>query len=311
MFPTLSDLFEYLFGFGFPLPVQTFGLFVALAFVLPYFVFRSEFKRKEREGYIKPFMRKGVLTHPHQLMDTLIFWCAVCGFVGARLFSFFENINQFLADPMPQILAPNGWTFLGGLIFGALIYLYIGHKYGMRLIVLADIGSPGMLVAYAVGRIGCQLSGDGDWGIANLNAKPSWLSALPDWMWSFNFPHNVLNSGVLIPNCTGNHCRVLVEGVYPTSFYEVVIISVAFFCLWSFRKNIKKSGVVFCLFLMINGAERFLIEKIRVNHFYQILGLNLTQAQIISILMFVGGLAGLIAIYWKAKYAVRPALTQL
>jgi len=299
MFPTLSDLFEYVFGFGIPLPIQTFGLFVALAFVLSYFVFKSEFKRKEKEGYIKPFMGKGVLTHPYQLMDTLIFWCAICGFVGARLFSFFENITLFIADPMPQLLSANGWTFLGGLVFGALIYLYIGHKYGMKLIVLADIGSPGMLVAYAVGRMGCQLSGDGDWGIVNARPKPGWLSALPDWMWSFNFPHNVLNSGVLIPNCRGNHCRVLVEGVYPTSFYEIVIISTAFLILWLLRKKIKRSGVVFCLFLLINGLERFFIEQIRVNHFYQILGFNLTQAQLISLLMFVGGVLGLIAIYRK------------
>ena len=306
MFPTLSDLFEYLFGFGFPLPVQTFGLFVALAFVLPYFVFRSEFKRKEREGYIHPFMRKGVLTHPYQLMDTLIFWCAVCGFAGARLFSFFENIDMFLADPLPQLVSPNGWTFLGGLIFGALIFLYIGHKYGMKLMVLADIGSPGMLVAYAVGRMGCQLSGDGDWGIANPAPKPGWMSALPDWMWSFNFPHNVLNSGVLIPNCSGNHCRVLPQGVYPTSFYEVVIISVAFTGLWFLRKKIKRTGVMFCLFLLISGTERFFIEMIRVNHFYQVFGLHLTQAQLISVLMLAGGIAGLIMIYLKP--GPRPAV---
>src|SRR5690606_13982566 len=101
-------------------------------------------------------------------------------------------------------------------------YLYIGIRHGIPWKQLADIGSLGMLVAYGVGRLGCHLSGDGDWGIVNNRDKPfRWL---PDWAWSFDFPHNVIHQGVPIPGCTGPYCYVLPEGVFPTSLYESTCI---------------------------------------------------------------------------------------
>ncbi|HTN19649.1 MAG TPA: prolipoprotein diacylglyceryl transferase family protein [Pelobium sp.] len=380
MFPTLSSLTEYLFGFGFNFPIQTFGFFVALAFIFSYIIFQSEFTRKEKEGWIKPILKTtvtlkyalylelllGILTsfligfkvfgainnpffnynpigfifssngslsggtllfviaigffyfkyrkrsphqtkvrheiiHPYQLMPTLILWAAFCGFIGAKLFSLLERFPQFIENPWHELTTFTGLTFYGGFIFGAIIYLIIGYRNGIKLIHLADIGSPGMLVAYGVGRIGCQLAGDGDWGVVNNNPKPDFLSALPNWMWAFKFPHNVLNMGQYIPRCYGEHCMILPQGVYPTSFYETVFILTAFIILWACRKQIKTPGTMFTLFLIVNGIERFFIEFIRINPKHNFLGLLLTQAQIIALIFIVGGVLGLIALVYKKQ----------
>jgi len=309
MFPTLSDLTQYLFGFKFPLPVQTFGLFVSLAFISAYFVFKSEFKRKEKEGYIRAVWKNGEWVHPHQLMDELILWCAFCGFIGAKIFSFLEDFDGFLKNPWEQLTSVSGLAFYGGLIFGAAIYLYIGKRYGMKLIHLADIGSLGMLVAYAVGRIGCQLSGDGDWGLVNAEPKPSLLSWMPDWMLAFNFPNNAANKGNIIKNCIGEHCMVLPYPVFPTSFYEVVLITIVFIILYLNRKKMKP-GILFSLYLLLSGLERFFIEFIRINLRIHLFGLSLSEAQIVSILMIIAGAILLCKLGFNTKTLKRTTHTK-
>lgn len=382
MFPTVSALLEYLFNVKTSLPIPTFGFFVALAFILSYITFLSEFKRKEKEAVIKPIqkeivegkgaslfnyleygflgfligfkvvgavlnaelfaqaplkfilsakgnwlagfllsglfvvlihwqkmqekieypIRKKVLLYPHQLMPKLIVWAAIWGFLGAKVFNLLENLPKYQTYGLVDFIKYSGLTFLGGLTFGALSYLYIGAKHGMKLIDLADIGSPGMLVAYGVGRMGCHLSGDGDWGIANTNAKPfEWL---PDWAWSYNFPHNVLNEGVYIPGCSGNYCSQLAHGVFPTSLYESVIILSCFTFLWLLRKKINLPGLVFCIYLLIMGIERFLMEKIKLNFKYDILGLKWSEAQIVSVLFIVLAVAIGIFIFISRKKKV-------
>jgi hypothetical protein len=146
------------------------------------------------------------------------------------------------------------------------------------------------MLAYGVGRIGCQLSGDGDWGIVNTAPKPSWLSFLPDWMWGFTYPHNVLNDGIPIPGCTGPHCFALPDPVYPTPFYEVIAALLLFGVLWSVRKRLNIAGQLTGVYLILNGLERFFVEKIRVNSEYSIFGFHPTQAEIISFLMIIAGI---------------------
>jgi phosphatidylglycerol:prolipoprotein diacylglycerol transferase len=162
----------------------------------------------------------------------------------------------------------------------------------MKLVHLADIGSPGMMLAYGIGRIGCQLAGDGDWGVVNLHPKPGFLTWLSDWMWSFRYPHNAINAGLPIPGCDGNYCNQLVIGVYPTPFYEAVLCIGLFLVMWFFRRKIVTPGAMFCLYLVLNGAERLMIECIRVNPRYTIFGMNMTQAQMIAALMLLGGISG-------------------
>ena len=164
---------------------------------------------------------------------------------------------------------------------------------------MIDAAAPGLFLAYGIGRIGCQMSGDGDWGINNLAPKPNWMSFLPDWMWSFKYPHNVVSDGIPIPDCIGNHCNMLEFPVYPTPFYESVLSILVFIFLWSIRKKITTPGLLFCIYLMLNGIERFGIEKIRINTTYNIAGHHITQAELISTLLFVAGLVGAVILSTK------------
>jgi len=142
-----------------------------------------------------------------------------------------------------------------------------------------------------VGRIGCQMSGDGDWGIVNTAPKPGWLSWAPDWMWAFRFPHNVNDEGVPMADCVGKFCHQLQYPVYPTSFYECVICLLLFILLWRLRHLFKAPGVLFGIYMILAGIERFFIELIRVNTKYHVAGISFTQAELISLIMLLGGVA--------------------
>jgi prolipoprotein diacylglyceryltransferase len=198
---------------------------------------------------------------------------------------------------------------------------------------LNDAAAPTLMLAYGVGRIGCQVSGDGDWGIYNsayavsdagkvvpgdlnrfneslhahsqffisqfgsLNniphitySKPHFLNFLPDWVFAYNFPHNVNDAGIPLEGCVVKYCNQLPVPVFPTSLYETVTCLILFFILWSLRKKLKIPGSLFAIYLMLNGIERFFIEKIRVNNRMNFLGFHPTQAEVISTLLFVSGL---------------------
>lgn len=237
--------------------------------------------------------------HPYQEMDKLLFWCGFFGFIGAILFGQMERLDQLIINPIRFFLTFNGLAFYGGLIFGAATYLYITQKMGISLRNAADIGSPGMMLAYAIGRLGCHLSGDGDWGIINTYPKPLWLHWLPSWMWAFKYPHNVIRQGKYIVGCTDNiYCNELVNPVFPTSFYEAIICLLLFLLLWLIRNKIKISGLMFSIFAILNGTERYLIEHIKINVRHSILGLNFSQAEFISLII---GCIGITSLFLSVK----------
>jgi len=241
--------------------------------------------------------------HPYQLMPYIVIMTGIWGFLGAKLFDAAEHFQELRYQPLEVLLSRSGFAYYGGLIFGALTYLYIGYRHKIPLIHMADIGSPGMMLAYGIGRIGCQLAGDGDWGIVNTHPKPfSWL---PNWAWAFNYPHNVINEGIPIPGCDGRYCRMLELPVYPTPLYEIVTCLLLFVILWSIRKKIKTPGVIFGIYLVLNGIERFFIEKIRVDTRYDIFGFHPTQAEIISTLLVIGG-ALFIRYSRRRAYSAKP-----
>ncbi|HIE73836.1 MAG TPA: diacylglyceryl transferase, partial [Flavobacteriales bacterium] len=225
---------------------------------------------------------------------------AISGIIGAKLFHNLENIGEFMADPMGQLMAFSGLTFYGGLIAGAFSVIWYGNKYKIKTLHLIDAAAPGLMIAYGIGRIGCQLSGDGDWGIINLATKPDWMAFLPDWIWSFTYPHNVINAGIPIKDCMGRYCMELAQGVYPTPFYEIIMATLIFAFLWTIRKRIKVAGALFFVYLTLNGVERFFIEKIRVNTEYNILG-GITQAEIISSSLVLIGVAGCFYLFRNSK----------
>lgn len=361
MYPTITDLIEDIFGIYLPLPIQSFGFFVAIAFLLGAYVLTLELKRKEKEGLLKSSKKKTIVgepaklselissgifgfiigykliyafsnytafvdnppgfilsfegslmggllvalgasyfkyrekrkqqletpkmveheVHPYQLIGNFVMLAALAGLLGAKLFHNLENTDELIADPIGALLSFSGLTFYGGLICGSAACLYYAHKNGIGMIHLLDAAGPGLMLAYGIGRIGCQIAGDGDWGIVNDLPQPEWLSFLPDWTWAYNYPNNVLGIDL-----QGN--------VYPTPLYETVLCIVLFSILWAIRKKITFPGMLFSIYLLMNGVERFFIEKIRVNEVYSILGNSITQAEIISVLFVIIGVLGLL-----------------
>lgn len=221
------------------------------------------------------------------------------GLLGSKIFDSIERWDELIADPLGVIFAFSGLSFFGGLIFVIATLIYYCKKHNIKFLVLADSAAPALLIAYAIGRIGCQVAGDGCWGIENIAPKPEWLAFLPDWTWSYNYPHNVINEGVAIHSCAGDHCRVLANPVFPTPLYETIINLIWFAIIWSIRKSITTTGVLFGIYLIMTGISRFFIEYIRVNIRYDILGMELSQAQFIAIGLIVVGI-GLI-IYMKRR----------
>jgi phosphatidylglycerol:prolipoprotein diacylglycerol transferase len=374
MYPTISDLLRDLTGINIPLPIQSFGFFVALSFILGAWAMAMDLKRKEEDGLLKSvekqimkgapatyseliitaltafilgykilfifmeyrefadnpqglllslkgsfiggFLSAAIFTYlkysekekeklqtpvletvkirPHELMGNITLISALSGIIGAKIFHNLENLNEFIEDPMGALLSFSGLTFYGGLIFGTIAVLWYGKKNGIHWKHMVDASAPGLMLAYGIGRIGCQVAGDGDWGIVNTLPQPSWLSFLPSWTWSYQYPHNVIGEGIPISDCFGKHCYYLEHPVYPTPLYEAVIGIGLFFLLWNLRKRIKIPGMLFSVYLLLNGIERFFIEKIRVNTFYHIFGYSITQAEIISFALIIAGITGII-----------------
>ncbi|MBV4360136.1 prolipoprotein diacylglyceryl transferase [Pinibacter aurantiacus] len=254
---------------------------------------------KNKQKLAKPEERI-IRIWPHDRVGDLVIFAAIFGFAGAKIFHNLENWDELMRDPVGSLLSFSGLTFYGGLICAALAIWWYAKKHSIGFWHLNDAAAPALMLAYAIGRIGCMVAGDGDWGIANT--KPNPFSWLPNWMWSFRFPHNVIGEGVQIPGCVGQYCAQLPEPVYPTPFYETVMCLILFAFLWSIRKKVKTPGILFSIYLIVNGIERFLIEKIRVNTKYNIDGFHPTQAEIISFLMVITGIA--LIVYLSRKKPV-------
>ncbi len=254
---------------------------------------------KNKQKLAKPEKRT-VRIWPHDRVGEITIMALVFGLLGAKLFDIFENWGDFLKHPSDYIFSAQGLTFYGGLICAAIAIWWYAKKHKIGFWHLNDAMAPTMMLAYSLGRIGCQVSGDGDWGIEN--SKPNPFSWLPDWMWSYTYPHNVNEVGVKIAGCTDiKYCNELPVGVYPTPFYEIVACFILFLLIWSVRKKFKIPGTLFALYLILNGLERFFIEKIRVNTTIDLFGFKPTQAEVISTILFLSGLILWIVLYRKAK----------
>ena len=235
---------------------------------------------------------------PQELTANILLISAASGLVGAKIFHQLENWDDFIADPMGQLLSGGGLTFYGGLICGAIAVILYVKKYGIKTGVISDAMAAPLMLAYGIGRIGCHMSGDGDWGIANLKPKPEWLEFLPDWMWAYTYPNNVIRAGERMAECSeplGIYCYELAIPVYPTAVYEAMMGVILFTILWKLRNSFSTPGMLFGVYLVFNGLERFSIEKIRINNeLYN----GLTQAEMISAGLVVLGLS---LFFWLKK----------
>ncbi len=241
-----------------------------------------------------------VLMQPQDHAGNITITAAIWGLIGAKLFHWLENPKElvaFFTNPSGQDII-SGLTMYGGLIVaGAMVIRYF-KKNGIPAWNGADAAAPGVMLAYGVGRIGCQVSGDGDWGIVNT----TFLGPGPRWLWQYDYPNNVNGVGVPITDgtCFEGYCTVLPETVFPTPLYETIACLLLFGVLWALRKRLRPAGSIFFLFLFLNGLERFFIEKIRVN--VHVIG-SLTQAEIIATILMVAGLSGM---FWIRR---RPNAT--
>jgi phosphatidylglycerol:prolipoprotein diacylglycerol transferase len=282
MYPRISDLFRDLFGIEFPIPIYSFGTMVAVALLTGAWLGGRELDRMYAEGEIDGVQGTGedgrpTEASPSVLVGTMTIIAAVAGILGAKLFTILGNPGRFLLDPAAVLFSTGGLTYYGGfLVAGGALYWYV-RRHGLSAPHVADAAAPGMMLAYGIGRLGCHLAGDGDWGIpADLAAQPDWL---PTWLWAETYPRAIAGPPA--------------QPVYPTSVWEAIAAAALFGVLWALRTHPFRAGWLFSLYLVFNGVERFLIEKVRVNPEYHLFGLTPTQAEIISVVLVVVGLAGL------------------
>ncbi len=227
----------------FGLPVKTFGLLFALAFVAS----GALIARRLRE-----------LGKPVDWAYEVVFAALVGGLVGSRLYYVAQNYDKVKDDLIGGLFGGSGLVWYGGAIGGAIAVVLWAWRRGMLNRALLDICAAPLALGYAVGRIGCQISGDGDYG------KP-W-----DGPWAMAYPDGVVPTD---------------DKVHPTPIYETLAMGFLAFALWQLRDRVR-TGALFALYLVGAGVERFLVEFLRRN---TETALGLTTAQLESVAMVAIG----------------------
>jgi phosphatidylglycerol:prolipoprotein diacylglycerol transferase len=286
-YPYVTDIANAILGTDWHLPIPTFGALVVSAIMIATRVARQEVERQERSGRLP--------RSTHAIVGDLALISAVAGIVGARVFHIADHPGQFIDSPASMIFSRSGFSIYGGLCFGIPAGILYLKRRSIPITPMLDAVAPAMMLGYGVGRLGCQLAGDGDWGVfANTALKPAWL---PHWLWAQTYDGNIL--GVTIP----------APGVYPTPLYEFLAALCVFVVLRAFRSPRHRPGYLFSVYLVLAGFERLLVEKIRVNVRHDLLGYSLTQAEVVSLAVIIAGFVGvLLALrtraYWKILFSL-------
>ena len=255
-----------------PLTIPTFGLMVATAMLCAYFVLRADI---ERRGIAQDKSSAAATA------EAFIALPCLAGIAGAKLYHELQSPREFFAHPLQQLFNQYGFAWFGGLIAGFAAFAWLAWMRRIPLFEMFDAGSPAAALGYGVGRIGCLLSGDGDYGVP---------TSLP---WGMSFPNG------LVPTT---------QRVHPTPIYELIVACVIAIFLWRLgsRQIAARSsaaqasgplprGAVFAAYLALTGLARFLVEFIRINP-RSFLGMS--NAQAAGLLSVIGGAA----LWW---YAVR------
>ncbi|KXK56816.1 MAG: prolipoprotein diacylglyceryl transferase [Chlorobi bacterium] len=278
-------MYPELFSIG-PITVHSFGLMMGIAFIVANYFFAKE------------IVRRGL---PEEVAGNVTLLALVAGIVGAKLFSVFENFGAFLADPFGELFSAAGLTFYGGLLLAIVsIWVYLRRKK-IPFIRVADAAAPTLILAYGIGRIGCQLAGDGDYGIPT---NIPWAMTYPNGTVSTLSAKNAQLAELYQTIFPGQPVPVDIP-VHPAPVYETLAASAIFAFLWGIRKRPMAVGQMFAIYLILAGIERLLVEFIRLNDLYA----GLSQAQWISVGMIA---VGSIMIYRnrtapKEEYTQKPA----
>jgi phosphatidylglycerol---prolipoprotein diacylglyceryl transferase len=232
-----------------PLTLGSYGLMVATGLICAFFILRAD------------FARRGVSADA----EAIIGITGLAGLVGSRLYHLLESPAEFFADPWPQLFSTMGFAFVGAIIGGFLALVLLARRFRMSPLLMLDAASPAAAMGYGIGRIGCLISGDGDYGIP---------TALP---WGMSFPNGIVPT---------------TDRVHPTPIYEFMVAILIFWILWRLGAHALKSkapnGIIFAAYLVLTGIARFLVEIIRINprSFY-----GLTNAQAASVVSLLAGIA--------------------
>jgi phosphatidylglycerol:prolipoprotein diacylglycerol transferase len=240
-----------------------YGIMLGIAFYTAFLMFERELKLRDIDSELA-----------YKILLTII----PTAIIGAKLFHIFENFHAFLNNPFDMIFSGSGLTVYGGYIialFAAIIVIRLNKANVLKVLGAA---APPMALGYAIGRLGCHVSGDGCYGIKIV--PNSYIECI----------------GCVYPN-----------GIVPTSYpviptplIESFISFIFIFILFQIRKRELTTGFVFFLYLILNGCARFAIEFIRIN---DISALGMTQAQIIAVFFVLAGACGLFFINRKYKTA--------
>jgi phosphatidylglycerol---prolipoprotein diacylglyceryl transferase len=280
-------MYPRLFSIG-PFTIYSFGLMMAVGFISASILLTRELRRK---GY------------DPNMGSTITLIAALAGILGSKLLYIIEEWNNVMEDPVRNIFSPGGLTWFGGFFLAALaIWLYTRRR-SIPFADICDATAPGLLLGYGVARIGCHLSGDGDYGLPTTlpwgqlyshgSYKPhsavlDYFSRNPEAAKSFNFDtlsHQIVGrdaDGIITAFDTNVR-------FHPTPLYEFILAGILFLILWKLRTRIRPAGRLFMLYLVFAGFERFLVECVRLNP--HIL-LQLSEAQLISILLIITGTIG-------------------
>jgi phosphatidylglycerol---prolipoprotein diacylglyceryl transferase len=251
-----------------PLTLGTYGLMVATGLICAFFILRADFERR------------GVSADA----EAIIGITGLAGLAGSRLYHLLETPGEFFADPWPQLFSTMGFAFAGAIIGGFLALILLAKRFRISPLLMLDAASPAAAIGYGIGRIGCLISGDGDYG------KPTNLP------WGMAFPNGIVpTTESCVQWGAPRDCRV-----HPTPIYEFLVAFLIFWILWRLGDRCIKSrapdGIIFASYLLLTGVARFLVEMIRINprSFY-----GLTNAQAASVVSILAG-AALIAYCRKA-----------
>src|SRR5512145_611885 len=248
-----------LFHIG-PIPVYSFGVFMALAAIAAALIVQFELKRT---GY-----------NP-EIGSTMVFAAAIGGLLGARLLFIVENWSDFLRAPMNYIATGAGFTWYGGLIGGTIAVSWVVAKNKIPWHRAADIAAPALAAGYGIGRIGCHVAGDGDWGpVTDVPWGVAYTNAIIGWVDPM--------TGIPYPPGTR---------VHPTPIYEFLESLIIFAVLWALRGKGYAAGTIAWLYMILAGLARFLVEFWRIN---PPLALGLSEAQWFSLALTALGLAMLL-----------------
>src|SRR5215211_7025627 len=241
-----------------PVTLQTFGIMFALGFIAAGAVLARRLKEWGK---------------PTDWAYEVVIVALVGGLVGARLNFVIENYDAVKDDLLGNVFSGAGLVWFGGAVGGAIGVALWAWRRRMLNLNLLDLCAVPLSVGYAIGRIGCQVSGDGDYGTA---WNGPWAMAYPDGTKPTDTP------------------------VHPTPIYETLAMGLVAFFLWRLRDRVQP-GILFAIYLVLAGVERFLVEFIRRNS-DELLGL--TQAQLLSVVMIAAG------VVWIALKARRGPITK-